>query len=174
MTQEEQARLESALEILLQLVTGESNTSERPPPPPPMSEQLQVRGVTLAMQELRDRKYRREHFGALYLGSDSGWEILLELFVAMGNEKRLLVSMVGLESQIPPTTALRWLGLLLDAGLIRKESDMLDKRRQWISLTDRGLALMLQYFKTRYATGVGRDGAASMGGETLRSPVGFG
>lgn len=167
-------RLETALEILSELATGQGKISDEDRIAAPTPDQLHACSVTLALQELHDRKYRREQFGALCLGSDSGWEILLELFVAKANAKRLLVSMVGLESHIPPTTALRWLGLLLNAGLIRKESDMLDKRRQWIRLSERGLTLMLQYFKTRFPKAIGRSGAAPVGLEMLHSPAEFG
>ena len=56
------------------------------------------------------------------------------------------VSSACIGSAAPPTTGLRWLGVLAEQGLVLREHDPEDQRRVLVRLTERGLAAMDEYF----------------------------
>jgi DNA-binding MarR family transcriptional regulator len=47
---------------------------------------------------------------------------------------------------VPPTTALRWIGQMSDAGLLMRVDDETDRRRAFITLTDKASDAMSRYF----------------------------
>ena len=104
------------------------------------------RNSRLARSVIRARARRRQYFKAS-LFSDPAWDILLDLFLAECENRRMSVSAVGLTGNIPMTTALRWLAALEGEGLISREEDPTDKRRIHVSLTDQGLEFMQAYFQ---------------------------
>jgi DNA-binding MarR family transcriptional regulator len=72
------------------------------------------------------------------LFSEPAWDILLELFAAEGEGRRLSVSSVGLIADIPVTTALRWINVLEKEALVTREDDPLDRRRSFLNITEEG------------------------------------
>lgn len=46
----------------------------------------------------------------------------------------------------PEATSLRHIGLLVDAGLLKSEQDLNDRRRRFLSLSDKGRKLLVRYF----------------------------
>jgi DNA-binding MarR family transcriptional regulator len=90
------------------------------------------------------RQIRREAFGQ-DLFSDPAWDILLELYLAELEQRRLSVGNIGASSAIPATTTIRWLTKLEEVGLAIKRNDPLDGRRVWVSLTDNALKAMNGY-----------------------------
>ena len=48
---------------------------------------------------------------------------------------------------MPATTALRWISVLIEAGLAERIEDDTDRRRAFIVLTDRGADTMARYFR---------------------------
>lgn len=99
----------------------------------------------LARTLIKARLRRKDHFKAS-LFSDPAWDILLDLFVAQCEGRRIPISAAGLTAGIPLTTALRWLAALESEGLIEREDDPLDGRRTYVSLTERGTRSMWDYF----------------------------
>jgi DNA-binding MarR family transcriptional regulator len=47
---------------------------------------------------------------------------------------------------VPPTTALRWIRQLTEAGLLERVEDETDRRRAFIALADRAADAMARYF----------------------------
>ena len=45
-------------------------------------------------------------------------------------------------ANVPPTTALRWIAMLEDKGLITRTNDLRDCRRKLLSLTEDALAMV--------------------------------
>ncbi len=84
---------------------------------------------------LRHRHQRNRVLGAA-LFADPAWDMLLDLAVNEADGRRVSVTSLCLASGVPPTTALRWLSMLVDAGLAERQSDPSDRRRAFISLTD--------------------------------------
>jgi hypothetical protein len=74
------------------------------------------------------------------------WAILLDLYANQG-KRRVSVSSASIASGGPPTTGLRWIGLLLDAGLIERIADARDGRRVHLELTQRGFSAVVGYLQ---------------------------
>jgi hypothetical protein len=97
------------------------------------------------------RRKRATIFGNADLFSEPAWDILLDLFIAQGEGKDVSVSSACIGSAAPPTTGLRWLGVLTDEGLVLRENDAEDNRRVLVRLTPAGLAAMERFFEAAEA-----------------------
>jgi len=89
------------------------------------------------------RRRRNEFFGGM-LFADPAWDILLELYIMRVANKPVRVKNACLASGVPATTALRWIGLLQEQGLIERSADTTDHRVRWVSLTDHAFRTMHQ------------------------------
>jgi len=86
---------------------------------------------------LRARRLRDEHFpGDLF--ADPAWDILLDLMAARLERKQVTVSSLCVAAAVPPTTALRWIGVLAERGLLVRAADATDRRRAFVELSDAG------------------------------------
>ena len=72
--------------------------------------------------------------------------MLLDLTAARSEHARVSVTSLCIASGVPPTTALRWIGQMTDAGLFERVEDDTDRRRAFIALTDRAADAMARYF----------------------------
>jgi DNA-binding MarR family transcriptional regulator len=84
--------------------------------------------------------------------ADPAWDMLLDLTAARAEHKRVSVTSLCIASGVPSTTALRWIALLTQAGLLERVEDDTDRRRAFVQLTDRASDAMARYF----ADNVGR------------------
>ncbi|MCC6828428.1 MAG: winged helix DNA-binding protein [Novosphingobium sp.] len=98
-----------------------------------------VRGI------IRQRQARARFFDA-DLFADPAWDILLDLTAARAEHARVSVTSLCIASGVPPTTALRWIGQMTDAGLLRRVEDEADRRRAFIELTDGAADAMARFF----------------------------
>ncbi|WP_245653765.1 helix-turn-helix domain-containing protein [Novosphingobium rosa] len=98
-----------------------------------------------AIQIYRDRRRREQIFGDATLFGEPAWDILLDLFVASRHEKRIAVTSACIGSAVPATTALRWIKILEERGLIEREVDEIDARRIFVRISPRGSALMQEF-----------------------------
>lgn len=114
--------------------------------PVPAVSAASVRGAIRA-RRLRDQFFASDLF------ADPAWDMLLDLFAARLEGGNVSVSSLCIASAVPPTTALRWITTLTDAGLVGRQEDPAEKRRAFIVLTARGVAGM-----QGYAEAVGRAG----------------
>lgn len=109
--------------------------SARPPLPDPR----------LVRRIIRQRQLRARYFdGELF--SDPAWDMLLDLTAARVEHTRVSVTSLCIASGVPPTTALRWIAQMKDAGLMERLDDETDRRRAFISLTDKAADAMARYF----------------------------
>lgn len=93
---------------------------------------------------IRSRRLRSQFFaGELF--ADPAWDMLLDLFAAQLEQRRVSVSSLCIAAAVPPTTALRWIGTLHDAGLFERHADPADRRRAYIALSAKGLEGMHGY-----------------------------
>jgi DNA-binding MarR family transcriptional regulator len=95
--------------------------------------------------EIKTRARRRLFFKPT-LFSDPAWDILLELFAAHAEGRRVSISAAGLAANIPLTTALRWISALQREHLIERQDDPHDKRRSFVTLSETGIRSMQDYF----------------------------
>ena len=81
------------------------------------------------------RRRREMVFEDMELFADPAWDMLLDLFSAHVNSRRISVTSACLAANVPTTTALRWIGILEQAGLLQRERDEADARRMFVRLT---------------------------------------
>ena len=82
-----------------------------------------------------------------FLPEDPAWDMLLDLFAAELEGAEVSVSSLCIAAAVAPTTALRWVGRLTDAGLFERRPDPQDRRRAFMGLSARGSAAMGAYFR---------------------------
>jgi hypothetical protein len=105
-----------------------------------------------AKGEIEARATRFRFFKAS-LFSDPAWDILLELFAAEQQGRRVSISAAGLTAEIPLTTALRWINALEREDLVERAGDPTDARRTFLRLTGKGRRSMTLYFQSCSETG---------------------
>lgn len=93
---------------------------------------------------IRSRRLRAQFFGS-ELFADPAWDMLLDLFAAGIERRRVSVSSLCIAAAVPPTTALRWIGTLHDVGLFERQADPNDRRRAYIALSAKGMEGMRGY-----------------------------
>lgn len=87
------------------------------------------------------RSKRTPMLDSRYFG-EAAWDMLLDLFVQRVKGKEVSIVSACIASNVPTTTALRWLDLLIDEGLVDRRNSDIDKRVAYVSLSDRGLSIM--------------------------------
>jgi len=108
-------------------------------PRPPLPDPRLVRRI-IAQRQLRARFFDAELF------ADPAWDMLLDLTAARAEHVRVSVTSLCIASGVPPTTALRWIGQMTEAGLLERVEDESDRRRAFIALTDGAADAMARYF----------------------------
>lgn len=103
-----------------------------------------VIGADLSSELYRERRRRSRGFDPDLFG-EPAWDILLDLHIQHCSARQVSVSSACLASNVPPTTALRWLGKLSDEGLIAIASSLRDRRLRIVSLTEKGWRTMENY-----------------------------
>jgi hypothetical protein len=108
-------------------------------PRPPLPDPRLVRTL------IRQRQLRAKFFdGELF--ADPAWDILLDLTAARAEHTRVSVTSLCIASGVPPTTALRWIGQMTQAGLLERVEDESDRRRAFIALSAKAADAMARYF----------------------------
>ncbi|MES2442740.1 MAG: winged helix DNA-binding protein [Pseudomonadota bacterium] len=144
---EEVARIADTLARLTRSETTERRKGVRAPGPDyrgpsdgegPQPSAQEIRAT------IRSRRLRAQFFaGELF--ADPAWDMLLDLFAAELERRQVSVSSLCIAAAVPPTTALRWIGTLHDAGLFERHADPSDRRRAYIALSAKGLDGMRNY-----------------------------
>lgn len=113
----------------------------------------QVGLINLARIIYRGRRARDEAFSEDALFGEPAWDILLDLYIAEVEGKPLSVTAACIGAAVPTSTALRWLVILEERGLVRRENDTRDARRVFLYLTRNGHSRM-----TNFLSQLQRDG----------------
>ena len=88
---------------------------------------------------------RDQFFGAA-LFEDPGWDMLLDLYAADLERRRVSVSSLCIAAAVAPTTALRWIARMTDSGLFERQPDPHDRRRAYMALSPPARDAMRGYF----------------------------
>jgi hypothetical protein len=150
-TQANQGRDRSPNEMLPRpsvLVSGNGASQEQRTAPAshPDAKMQRRRFAALAREAYAIRRRRAVIFDNDELFGEPAWDILLDLYIAYAEGKSVSVSSACIGSAAPPTTGLRWLGILSEQGLILREQDPEDQRRVLVRLTAKSLTAMDEYF----------------------------
>lgn len=124
--------------------SGRFARASRPPLPDPR----------LVRRIIRQRQLRARFFDGDLFG-DPAWDMLLDLTAARAEHTRVSVTSLCIASGVPPTTALRWIGQMTEAGMFQRVEDEADRRRAFVALTDKASDAMARYF-AELGTGASR------------------
>jgi DNA-binding MarR family transcriptional regulator len=97
----------------------------------------------VARRLYRERRARDLLLGTALFG-EPAWDMLLELYIAKAEGRRVTTMSACMASGVPPTTALRWLMKLDEAGLVRRSHDSCDARLAMVDLTDEAASRMAE------------------------------
>ncbi|MBO9715047.1 winged helix DNA-binding protein [Sphingomonas sp.] len=144
------ARLTRGEELARSESVRDSGTGYRGPDDgdPPAVNAQEVRNV------IRARRMR-SHFFDSALFADPAWDMLLDLFAAELENRRVSVSSLCIAAAVPPTTALRWITTLHAAGLFERQADPADRRRAYIALSPKGAEGMRSFASAVKRQGLG-------------------
>ncbi len=130
---------------------GERPLSYRAPPATIDSPEIAARDIR---ETIRARRLRDQFFGG-GLFEDPAWDMLLDLFAAELERAQVSVSSLCIAASVAPTTALRWIARMTDAGLFERQPDPFDRRRAFMGLSDRASAGMRNYVAAVRRSGLG-------------------
>lgn len=153
---EEVARIAETLTRLTRGEDGETRGSVRAPAlsyrgPEDDGPEATPQEIRMA---IRSRRLRGQFFqGELF--ADPAWDMLLDLYASELERRQVSVSSLCIAAAVPPTTALRWIGTLHDAGLFERKADPTDRRRAYIGLSTKGLDGMRAYIAAAKRQGLG-------------------
>ncbi|HET7605949.1 MAG TPA: winged helix DNA-binding protein [Sphingomicrobium sp.] len=97
------------------------------------------------LERLIAERRRRASFLPGGLFSDPAWDILLAMALADARQQRLTICNLCDRVDAPPTTALRWIATLTEAGLLVRFDDATDRRRKYLELSLDTRARMAAY-----------------------------
>ena len=89
----------------------------------------------------------RERFFPADIFADPAWDMLLDLFAARLEGKRVPVSSLCIAAAVPTTTALRWIRSLTEAGIFMRQVDRDDARRSHVEIAPAAADAMLAYLQ---------------------------
>lgn len=90
---------------------------------------------------------RRDHLPGSDMFGEPAWDALLFVFISQGRERLVSITDVVAGAAAPPTTGLRWLGVLESRKLIIREDDPADRRRSYVKLTPKGFDWMHRFLR---------------------------
>ncbi|WP_232332959.1 helix-turn-helix domain-containing protein [Novosphingobium aquimarinum] len=106
---------------------------------PPLPDPRLVRSI-IKHRRLRGRFFEGDLF------ADPAWDMLLDLTAARAEHARVSVTSLCIAADVPPTTALRWFTQMVEAGLFERQCDDTDRRRAFITLSEKAANAMARYF----------------------------
>ena len=101
--------------------------------------------LQIAQRTRIERNERERVFGTTLFG-DHGWEILLDLFIARAEKREVTIVSICRGISLPEAAVLRCIATLIEAQLVVRRAQNSDPRTILLALTDKGLAMMCDYF----------------------------
>lgn len=97
------------------------------------------------LQALLAARYARPQPMGMDL-ANAGWSLLLELFLALLEQRRVRLARLAADARVPVTTAMRWIDQFIAAGLVHRETDPERPGTVFFGLTEAGAEAMEDYF----------------------------
>lgn len=101
---------------------------------------------TWVRSEYVRRGRRRRYFPSITIGEPC-WDMLLDLAAARLENKQISTSSACYGSGVPQSTALRWLKVMEDEGLVLRVPAADDKRKSFIEISETGLTALERYYE---------------------------
>lgn len=103
--------------------------------------------LALKSKLIYDKRTNRSKFISSEMLGEPAWDMLLELFMQYAGGAKVSTTSLCIASRVPVTTALRYVKLLEDAGLIEKSLASYDRRVTLVSLTEKGAVSVGAYLE---------------------------
>ena len=116
--------------------------------------------AAVAQAEYAGRR-RRDGLFPSGIFAEPAWDMLLDLYIQEHVKRPVSIHSLCIAAAVPPTTALRWIGRLVDCGLMTREPSQRDNRVVHVALTATGRSEMVQYLRSRLAS---NDAGQTRGG----------
>jgi DNA-binding MarR family transcriptional regulator len=112
--------------------------------------------ITAAAKAMyRARRKRQRHFAMLERDfGEPVWDVMLDLFIAGREKRRVSVSSACIAADVPPTTALRWIQHMEEQAVVVREPDPTDRRRTYLRLSE-PIAAAMECYITELLPGEG-------------------
>lgn len=136
---------ELARTLLAKLLTVDARESQPTPAADEPASAQQI--MSLAKSVYQSRRRRAEHFGPAIF-SEPAWDMLLVLYIYGNRGDQMSVTRLAEFSQSPLTTAIRWLDYLESQRLIMRSQCSHDRRKFFVSLSEKGQSMMTDYFRS--------------------------
>ena len=127
------------------------------PSPASAAASIERSKIDAARAEWNARRERERLFGSSLFGN-TGWDILLDLFIAREEGRDVTLSSICETARLAEPAMLRCLAMLIEEGLILRETRSPNPSGNYLKLSGQALALMCEYF-SRSQTGSGDAGA---------------
>jgi DNA-binding MarR family transcriptional regulator len=104
-------------------------------------------GTSLAAMAERlylERRRRDEYFPAGLFG-EPAWDLILALFVARDEGRRLTVAEAYEAAKVKPAAGRKLLARMESQGMIRRSAGQQDRRKKFVGLTDDGTERLTDY-----------------------------
>lgn len=105
---------------------------------------LRQSGAAVVRAIICARRLRNESFEPR-LFSDPAWDILLDLYLAKVEQRRVSVSSLCIAAAVPQSTALRQISWLVSRGLVERHPNKLDGRVTFVEITEGGCSSMRNF-----------------------------
>lgn len=105
----------------------------------------------IAMAAYRARR-ERDRFFPERIFFEPSWDMLLDLFIADSDGKKIAITSLAIASAVPQATALRYMTTLIELDLAVRTRDPADSRRSIISITPSGRRAMSDYLRSLHVT----------------------
>ncbi len=122
--------------------------SPTPDAAPPIQVSARDIRTTIRLRRQREALFGQELFG------DPVWDMLLDLAAARLEKSQVAVSSLCIAAMVPPTTALRWIATLTEAGTIVRVPDPDDRRRVFLEVSDTTAEALLAFLAKAKGAGV--------------------
>ena len=130
---------------LARLSVGPEASQEAVKKPAEKASEPPAVSIETVRQVIRGRRLRARYFDE-ELFADPTWDVLLDLLQAEIAQHRVPVSSLCIAAAVPPTTALRWIKSMTDAGLFKRRADPHDGRRVFVELSQSASSALRRYF----------------------------
>lgn len=104
-------------------------------------------GVIAEARRTNKMRLRRERIVTTPSSRDPQWDMLVDLFLHKVDSKPVSVTSLCLASNVPTTTSLRHINLLIEAGLITRTQSQFDRRMAFCELTNEGFESIFEFFE---------------------------
>ena len=111
------------------------------------SEVSDTDGLLETAREVYDARRKRERIFGPGLFADPSWDILLDLYIAKREGRKVTISSACIAASAPTTTATRHISHLVQAGLVMRVPHPVDARSSYLQLSAAGERKLTQLFR---------------------------